>query len=139
MFVQAGLQPGAHRTVGEVVGLLQVVEQEWEVEHHELLVDAGEQARGHGREIERAAAHGRQVLRVTTQHGVGEQGHLDLAAALLCHKVGELLDADAQGVVFRQAEGELEVAFLDVLRQRRRHGGCEGNGAEGGQHCAAEG
>ena len=115
MVLQLAQQACAHGAVGNCIGLFGVLEQEGEVKHHELFVQAGQQTGGHRREVQRAAAHGRQVLGVTAQHGVGEQADLHLAAAFFCDQIGKLLCALAEWVVLGQAERKLQVAVLDVL------------------------
>ena len=134
MVLQLAQQAGAHGAVGHGIGLFGVLEQEGEVKHHELFVQPGQQTGGHRREVQRAAAHGRQVLGVTAQHGVGEQADLHLAAAFFCDQVGKLLCALAEWVVLGQAERKLQVAVLDVLglgSAQRQQQAREGEGTTG--------
>ncbi|MNV39274.1 hypothetical protein D3C71_1308470 [compost metagenome] len=122
MVGQPAQQALGHGAIGHRIGFACIVEQEWQVEHHEPLVDAGQQARRHRGEVQRAAPHGRQVLRVSAQHGVRVDRHLHLAAAFLGDQVREFLRALAQRMVLRQAECEFQGACLDLLRG---HGGAQ--------------
>jgi hypothetical protein len=129
---QLGGQRLADRAVDHRVGLLRIREEEGEVQHAELLDDAVERRRRGDQHLLHAALQRGLLLQLVAQLGRGELLHLDLAAALGGHELGELLHAQAGGVAHVVEVAELDGALLHLGAGAGGHDECErGEGAAG--------
>ena len=111
----------AERAVGQRFRLLDRADDEGEVEQAEFLDDAGERGGRRRQHFLRAAAQRRLLLHLVAELRGRELADLQLAAALGGEDLGELLHAEADGMVGVVEMAPADGAFLHLGGGRRRH------------------
>ena len=134
---QAGDEGLAERAVEQGIGLRERADGERKVDQPELLDDAGQRGRRRGRHLLHAALQCRLLLQLVAQGRGRELLHLQLAAALGRHQLGEALHPETHRVVGVVEVAEADGALLDVLRPGGQGSGEAEGGRGGGEEQAA--